>query len=79
MITTKHHHYLLSLFIVIIAVAFLAFIAYQVRTGPGSTQSKATTDTFLTPGDDALSLQQDLEKLKTDPASSAETQLYSVQ
>lgn len=75
----KQHHYLLSIIIVIVAVAFLAFTAYQVGIGPGSTKSNASRDTFLTPGDDALSLQQDLENLGTDPGASIDQEVNAVQ
>lgn len=79
MIKTKHHHYILGIVIVIVAVSFLAFSAYWVRMGPGSTKSKATQDTFLTPGNDALSLQQDLQNLGTDPGASIENEVNTVQ
>jgi hypothetical protein len=63
----------------VIAGLFIAFLVITVRNGSGPTESQATGNEFLTPGDDALSLQQDLKKLESEPAVAAEAQLDSLQ
>lgn len=52
--------------VAILVIAGTVFMVYQTQKGPGATQSHATQDTTLTPGDDALSLDKDLETLKVD-------------
>lgn len=55
---------------IVALVAFALVVLYVlvsgVITGPGTTESKAAQYSVLTPGDDGLSLQQDLEILSQD-------------
>lgn len=77
--TTQHKHFWPIIIFVVLAVGFLIYSVSVVGLGAGTTQSKASRNTFLTPGDDALSLQQDLNNLGQDPGASTEQQLNSAQ
>lgn len=59
----------------VIAIGFLLYTVSIVTSGPGSSTSKASSSTFLTPGDDPLSLQQDLKSLGQDPVATDENEL----
>ena len=66
----------------LIAVVVWGFVYFSGRTmvtGPGSTQSKASSNSTLTAGDDGLSLQQDLNGLQNDPTLVDESQLVTLQ
>jgi hypothetical protein len=73
------NHLLITVICLVVALGFLAFVAVSVSQGPGSTETRASRDGFLTPGDDALSLQQDLNNLRADPGASSEQELNSIQ
>jgi hypothetical protein len=62
----------------VVALVFLVYVAYQVRPNTGSTVTHASRDVILTPGDDALSLQQDLISLEKDPGMDDEWQLNNL-
>lgn len=72
-------HMKLTILGLVLALAFLSYVAYVVRTGAGTTVSRASRDVFLTPGDDALSLQQDLNNLQSDPGTADEQELNAMQ
>lgn len=75
--TTKHKYFLPVIFFFLIAIGFLFYSVNVVKNGGGTTTSHATRNTFLTPGDDALSLEKDLEALGQDPTVSDEQQLLN--
>lgn len=65
---------------VFVALASIAigFIVYSVKLAQESSPTivtNAAKPNFLTPGDDILSLESDLERLKTDPAASEMNEL----
>jgi len=60
---------------VIVAGIFLYALVIGTINGPGATQSEATQDSMLTSGDDALSLQEDLEVLSEDPTTTDEIRM----
>jgi len=74
-----HKHLFVTIVGLVIAVGFLLYVAFQVRVGSGATISQASRDTTLTPGDDVLSLQRDLEVLQHDPGADAEQELNKLQ
>jgi hypothetical protein len=58
---------------VAILVLLVAFVLVKAAVvGPGSTETNASRSTYLTPGDDGLSLQEDLRKLSEDPSLAEE-------
>jgi hypothetical protein len=64
----------------IIAAVFIVYIVGVVsHGGAGSTQSKASRKDFLTTGDDALSLEQDLKNLEKNPSDSDEAVIDTMQ
>jgi len=65
--------------VVLIALAFIIFSAQQMTKGPGTTESRASTDSTLTVGNDVLSLEQDLDTLGTDKTAEEEVHLNSVE
>lgn len=67
------------LLIAVLGVVVTIYIAGSVSSTTTSTVTKANRDTFLTPGDDVLSLEEDLKKLKTDPAAAEKAELEAVQ
>ncbi len=75
----KHKHFRTVVIFVVVAIAFLVYIVGVVRQGAGSTQSRASRSETLTPGDDALSLEQDLNKLQQDPEPGVEQELNAIQ
>lgn len=84
MATTKKHKTLLQEAIVpLVLIGIVGFIAAMYFFG--STQqspsivTKATRPTFLTPGDDVLSLEADLDKLKVDPGIEQQAKLEAIQ
>lgn len=76
---TKHTHFVPIIIFVLLAMGILALVVSQVGQG-GSVdlRSRASRNTFLTPGDDGLSLQQDLNKLGTDPTTADDQSLDSL-
>lgn len=78
--TAKHVHFVPIIIFVLLAVALLAVVVGQVGQG-GSVdlRSRASRNTFLTPGDDGLSLQQDLNNLGQDPTTPDDQSLDSLQ
>jgi hypothetical protein len=69
-----HKHLFITILGLIISVGFLFYVAFQVRVKQ-NTESQASRNTTLTPGDDVLSLQKDLEILGHDPGAVAEQEL----
>ena len=74
-----HRHLLITVLGLVIALGFLIYVASIVRQGAGTMVSRASRDVFLTPGDDALSLQEDLKNLGADPGVFDEQQLNTIQ
>lgn len=54
--------------IAILGYLVVIYIGNSVNSDKTSTVSKASRSTFLTPGDDVLSLEEDLKALGQDPA-----------
>ena len=77
--TTKHAHFVPVMIFVALALVFLFVVIGKVGNTSGDLRSRASRDTFLTPGDDALSLQQDLNNLGTDPTTDDDRSLDTVQ
>ena len=75
----SHPHMKFTIIGLVLAIVFLAYVASVVRQGAGSTTTRASRDVFLTPGDDPLSLQMDLQNLQSDPASQYETDLQNAE
>jgi hypothetical protein len=65
--------------IAVVVWGFVYFSGRTIVTGPGSTQSQASSNSTLTAGDDALSLQQDLNGLQNDPTLADESQVDILQ
>jgi hypothetical protein len=76
---SSSHHLLITIICLVIALGFLTFVAISVSEGSGAIETRASHDTFLTQSDDPLSLEQDLNKLGSDPGSNVEQQLNSAQ
>lgn len=66
--------------IALLVLAGAVFIGVQnTLQDPGTTQSKASQSTALTPDDDVLSLQKDLKTLEQNTADEEVNQLYSTE
>lgn len=63
---TSPPYLLFSLVIILVVAIVLTIFNKKILNGPGSTQSQASRSTYLTPGDDVFSLEQDLSKLSID-------------
>ena len=71
---------LMEMMVPMILIGILAVVVtfYIAGSGSTSTVTKASRSTFLTPGDDILSLEADLKKLKTDPAVAQKAELDAI-
>lgn len=76
--TAKHTHFVPILIFVVLALALLVVVVGQVGNGSTDLRSRASRNTFLTPGDDALSLEQDLNALGQDPTAQDDKSLDSL-
>lgn len=65
--TAKHTHFVPIMIFVVVALALLVVVVGKVGNSSTDLRSRASRNTFLTPGDDALSLEQDLNALGQDP------------
>lgn len=67
------------LIFVMLGIAVLIMVNASRQAGTNDTRSHASRSTFLTPSDDPLSLQQDLNALGNDPTMQDDKSLDAVQ
>lgn len=78
--STSMKHAALPLLLIVILVVFITmYFVSSVKQGAGTTVSQASRDTFLTPNDDILSLEQDLNNLSGDPVAAEEAELNTIE